>query len=192
MLKRILLTILLVICLVAMIGTKAQAYGAWGSFGYSDLTVWVEVNGPQNAVLQVVANFTLQGVCRTDGQGNISEGDPFHKTTSVSQVVADGIVFEEAGWKTVEAKINMNQYESTEICQNPNGWEPVPDSIGVLDGSFTLIYWRCKDIIDGLCVGQSKKPFDIGVMECEVDEILRDPDGTTADQSMECNDPPKK
>jgi hypothetical protein len=194
MVKRLLLTILLGICLVAMVGTEAPAW--FGSYyGYtccSTLTGEVEVSGGKNSVVTVDFVMTLQQACETDGQGNYSLGEPFLQTSQVVTVPIGEVTFlGEGGSQKVPIELDMDQFEDPEYCINTSGWEVVHGSVGILEGYFTHTHTRCVGKGDNPCDELAKKPFDVLILDCSLSEIQRNEDGTTqSGQALSCTEIP--
>jgi hypothetical protein len=194
MFKRLMMIGLLSTSLVAMMGAEARAggIGGWSWSGFSALNGQIIVTGPPDAVIRLNLDLTLQLACRTNGQGNFSIGNPFAQTIQTDAFTENGVTVG-PGTTVVSVEVLLDPFASPENCQNPNGWEPIPDSVGVLDGLITMEYFRCTGKDDTPCFDEAgnltiaKKAYDVVTIFCSLTEILRNEDGTTqGGQVMTC------
>jgi hypothetical protein len=181
MVKRLVLTILLGICFVAIVGTEAPAFFCcgYGGAGYSTYTGNIGVVGGKNSVVTVDAVMTLQHACETQGQGNYSLGESFLQTAQAEVEVAKVAFLDEGGEQRVPYEIELDEWESDDNCQNTSGWKHIDGSIGLLSVYFIHTHTRCVGKGENPCDELAKKPFDVVIVECLDMEILRDEDGKT-------------
>jgi hypothetical protein len=186
MFKRLLMSSLLSTSLVVMIGAEARAggIGGWAWTGFSNLNGSIIVTGPPKAVIRLGLDLTLELACSTDGGGNFSIGKPFSLTLQVDAFTDEGVIIG-PGTTAVPVVVPLDNLVSPENCQNPNGWKPLEDGVGVLDGLITMEYFRCTGKDDDPCFDDNgaltiaKKPFDNVTIFCSLTEIRRNSDGTT-------------
>ena len=186
MLKRLLLTILLAIGLVAMIGAEAPAGGIFGWYYNccSALTGEIEVAGREDSVVSIYAMLTMEQACETAGQGNYSIGNAFTQEIELVIPLIEGYP-SDGGRAIVPVNIPLDGYSSINNCINPNGWTPIyPDGIGVTAAYLVHTYSRCTDKDETPCVDDegnpavAKKPYDVVTVLCTLSDLLRNDDGT--------------
>lgn len=194
MFKRLIAIGLLSVGLVVMVGAEARAggIGGWSWSGFSALNGSIIVTGPPKAVVRLNLELTLELACATNGGGNFSIGNPFSQAIQIDAFTDDGVILG-PGTTEVPVVVLLDNFVSPEHCQNPNGWKPLEDGIGVLDGLITMDYFRCTGKDDDPCFDDNgaltiaKKAFDSVTVFCSLTEILRNQDGTTVGgQVMDC------
>ncbi len=145
MFKRLILIGALVISMVAMLGThaNAQSFDGWGWFGFSEIegqirTIKTPNPQGQPSQITVTVTATIQIACINPANNGLFNGVAFHRPLTDSIPLGSGDITNN-GETTTTVLLPLNQFEVSTNCPNRR-WIPIVDSAMALDFSGTVLW----------------------------------------------------
>ena len=180
MFKRLILIGALVMSMVPLFGTNANAqfFDGWGWFGFSsvkgiiDLTKVKNPTSQPSVVIATGTSNTAQIACLNPASNGISNGNAFtaelndFDSVNPQRVTAKGNT-------TVTILFNLDGLEVDTNCQNPR-WDAIGDSAMLLSFSAHLDWFRCTgQELDGIPDTDPCTEFSGDQLEFTIDETAR-------------------
>jgi hypothetical protein len=187
MLKKLMLIGGLVICVVTLFGTNANAqFDGWGWFGFSAIEGKIKTIKTPNPTgnpsqITVTADVSVQIACFNPASKGVFNGVAFHRTVTGSTPLGIGNITDtKAGDAETSVFLSLDQFEIPANCPNP-GWQPISGSAMALNFSGTVT-WCLVDKKTGQLNCSQKGLLDQEGVTCILDttnpQNQRNPDGT--------------
>jgi hypothetical protein len=181
MFKRLMLIAGLVVSVIAISGTHANAqfFDGWGWFGFSAFQGIVDLRGvpnPDTKTSQVQATLALKGIqifCvnPNDNKTPATPGNAGDKTVTLVDPITLANFAGDPGQATVSFSIDLGFAEVNSNCVNPH-WTPIPGSAAVGLVVVDMKSYRCKDSSNP-CTNLVLR--DAVTLQCTLNPVLRDP-----------------
>jgi hypothetical protein len=171
MFKKLFLIGGLVISMVAMSGTHANAqFDGWGWFGFSAIRGEIDTiktPNPQGQPSQIIVTIdaTIQIACINPATNGVFNGVAFHRPLTTSVPFGTGDVSDK-GDVTTQVLLDLSGFEVSANCPNKK-WTPIVDSAMALSFSGSVL-WCLLDKNGGPDCGR-KGLLDSSPVTCTLD-----------------------
>jgi hypothetical protein len=196
MFKKLVLIGALIISIVAMLGTEANAQiGGWAWFGFSSIRGEITTEHTPNpqgqpSTIQVTVTATIQIACINPATNGVFNGVAFHRPLTGLVPIGEGTITEN-GETTTEVLLSLDDFEVSANCPNRK-WTPIVGSAMALEFSGTAL-WCLVDTKTGQTNCSSKKGLlDSSPVTCTLNttDFPRNSDGTAPhDAVFDCSAP---